>query len=147
MWWVINGVGASGLPARPVSFSLFLYFFSSQSPRGVENTSPSFERRISSATSVEKITMFDLRIRLGCVLSLAALANAVEWKGPKPTTVDQFPMTELGFSPKPTEAPRIRGRMAAHELFARQDDPAVLCGYVSGSIGRKILRSRAQVSS
>lgn len=65
------------------------------------------------------------------MLSLAALAGAVEWDGPKPTPVNQFALSEFGFSPKPTEPPRIRGRMAGHELFAR-DEPAVLCGYVSG---------------
>jgi hypothetical protein len=89
--------------------------------------------------------MLDRGARLSLVLSLAALASAVEWKGPKPTPVNQLPIGDLGFSPKTTEAPKIKGRMPGHELFARATDPAVLCGYVSGSQGKSFIVSLPEV--
>jgi hypothetical protein len=47
----------------------------------------------------------------------------------------------MEFSPKPTEPPRIRGRMASDALFARADtDNAVFCGYVSADPCEKISR-------
>jgi len=63
----------------------------------------------------------------------AHASYAIEAPLPSATRADQQPMGELmGFSPKPTEPPRIRGRMASDALFARADtDNAVFCGYVS----------------
>ncbi|KAI5858492.1 hypothetical protein BZA05DRAFT_381400 [Tricharina praecox] len=75
------------------------------------------------------------------LLSLAAIiahVHGIEAPWPSATatpSADQRPMAEwMGFSPKPTEPPRIRGRMAADALFARADtDNAVFCGYVSAN--------------
>jgi len=64
--------------------------------------------------------------------SLAALTQGKEFPFPVPTPADQQPPVLVAWSPKPTEAPRIRGRVPLPAVFARQTSlPPSWCGYAN----------------
>jgi hypothetical protein len=80
--------------------------------------------------------------------SLAVLTQGKIFPFPAPTPADQQPPAFVAWSPKPTEVPRIRGRVPLPAVFARQtsSDPPNLCGYVNGEEGASppaSLRSRS----
>ena len=76
-----------------------------------------------------------------CALSLAVLTQGKGFPFPAPTPADQQPPELVAWSPKTTEAPRIRGRVPLPTVFARQAPlPPSVCGYVNADKSASPLR-------